>query len=264
MAALDIYKILSLLAALGILLSLIGNFVSLFWPSFLNAIFKICLLVVLLLIEFKQTPAFIKYMSFMYSFLGRGFFYIILAFITFNNYVINIVGGILILVPGIAYLVFHFIRRDQEPPYMAFSTYLDIVGGSTLPHSQSSMTHTPPTVMNQTYSTESNHYQGGYNAGSSGPNDIYGNPATSPVQNGQYEYAQKTLSEHHFSVCRLHTKQYLLGSVPSGKVLHGFQITRVDVSYVLCILPESYIIVYKQDSTIPERFFDLCRFFDLA
>jgi hypothetical protein len=76
---------------------------------------------------------------------------------------------------------------------MAFSTYLEIVGGSssTLPHSQSSMAHASPTAMNQTYSSEPNNYQGGYNT--SGTNDVYGNAVASSAQNGQYEYAQKTL-----------------------------------------------------------------------
>ncbi|KAI9251145.1 COPI associated protein-domain-containing protein [Helicostylum pulchrum] len=138
-----VYKSLSLVVIFGLLLSLIGDFVSsLYWTVIVNAIFKIFLIVALTLIEFRQSPGIVKPFSFMFYFFGRGTFYVILGFITLGRHVVSWVGGILIAVIGVVFIVFHCINNGKEPEYMSFFRYQRLTSG---------MSHDLPTATSNQY-----------------------------------------------------------------------------------------------------------------
>ncbi|KAI9362285.1 COPI associated protein-domain-containing protein [Pilaira anomala] len=136
-----VYKSLSVVAIFGLVLSLIGDFIiSLYWTNVINAIFKILLIVALALIEFRQSPGIVKPFSFMFYFLGRGVFYVILGFITLGGHVVAWVGGIIIVAIGIVFIVFHFTNNGKEPEYMSFYRFQRLTSG---------MSHDLPTTANQ-------------------------------------------------------------------------------------------------------------------
>ncbi|KAI7873230.1 uncharacterized protein EV154DRAFT_101182 [Mucor mucedo] len=115
-----IYKGLSVLAIFGLILSLIGDFLlSLYWASIVSAIFKIFLVASLFLLEFRQSPASVKPFSFMFYFLGRGVFYIIVSW----------AGGAIIIVVGAVFVGLHFANNGQEPEYMSFKRFQRLTSG---------------------------------------------------------------------------------------------------------------------------------------
>ncbi|KAI9279271.1 COPI associated protein-domain-containing protein [Sporodiniella umbellata] len=140
MASFDVYKGLNCLAIIGLVLSFISDFFFPIWSFILNGIFKIFLLGVLIALEVSQRPAFVKYWSFMYTFLGRAIFYILLAFIIIQPMILSLVGSIIILLIGIVYLALSF-TSVEEPDHMSYATYQSIVVRGNTPVIGSQQTH---------------------------------------------------------------------------------------------------------------------------
>ncbi|EPE28349.1 hypothetical protein GLAREA_09469 [Glarea lozoyensis ATCC 20868] len=71
-----------------------------------------------LLLEFQIPPQLSRYASFLFSFLGRGIFYIFCGSILIGDGTINnIIGGAIALV-GVAYAVLEFIPSIEPPQNM--------------------------------------------------------------------------------------------------------------------------------------------------
>ncbi|RCH85515.1 hypothetical protein CU098_007974 [Rhizopus stolonifer] len=133
------YTILNVLAILCIILSLVGNFMTyFFWNFILIGIFKIILVVLLLAVEFMQTPALIKPFSFMFYFLGRGLCNF--GFLTMGIDILSIIAGFILVLLGIIYIGIHFASRNKEPESMSFVRYQRLTSG---------MSHELPTAANR-------------------------------------------------------------------------------------------------------------------
>lgn len=137
-----LYMGLSVVAILGLVLSLIGNFLWFYWASIIIGIFKVFLVVILIFVEFRQSPGLVKPFSFMFYFLGRGIFYVILGFITMGVTILSLVGGVVIILVGVVYIILHFAKNGHEPEYMSFARYQRLTSG---------ITHDLPTSAAPTY-----------------------------------------------------------------------------------------------------------------
>jgi len=70
------------------------------------------------LLEFQIPPQVSRYASFMFSFVGRGLFYLFIGSIVLGNaWYKNLAGGLVMLV-GIGYVVFEFIPSIEPPANM--------------------------------------------------------------------------------------------------------------------------------------------------
>ncbi|KAI9478734.1 MAG: COPI associated protein-domain-containing protein [Benjaminiella poitrasii] len=124
------YRIINCLPILCVLLSLIGNFFTyFFWTFILNGVFKLILFICLILVEFSQAPAVVKPFSFMFYFFGRGAFYFFLGFITMGIDLLSVIGSFIIIAVGILYLILHFTMKNEEPEFMSFTKYQRLTSG---------------------------------------------------------------------------------------------------------------------------------------
>lgn len=68
--------------------------------------------------EFQIPPQVARYASFMFSFIGRGVFYIFVGGLCFSDNILKyLVGGVIILV-GIAYVVLEYVPSIEPPANM--------------------------------------------------------------------------------------------------------------------------------------------------
>jgi len=70
------------------------------------------------LLEFQIPPQVSRYGSFLFSFIGRGAFYIFAGSILLENHIINIVFGTIIGIIGVAYVVLEFVPSIEPPQNM--------------------------------------------------------------------------------------------------------------------------------------------------
>ncbi|KAL2761187.1 hypothetical protein ACRALDRAFT_1090589 [Sodiomyces alcalophilus JCM 7366] len=67
------------------------------------------------LLEFQIPPQVSRYASFLFSFLGRGIFYIFIGSIILGDNVFRIIAGSIISVVGVSYAIIEFIPQIEPP-----------------------------------------------------------------------------------------------------------------------------------------------------
>ncbi|KAL3427385.1 Golgi apparatus membrane protein tvp15 [Phlyctema vagabunda] len=70
------------------------------------------------LLEFQIPPQVSRYASFLFSFLGRGVFYIFVGSILLHNAVLPIIAGTIIGAVGVTYVVLEFTPSIEPPQNM--------------------------------------------------------------------------------------------------------------------------------------------------
>ncbi|KAI2606834.1 COPI associated [Hypoxylon fragiforme] len=70
------------------------------------------------LLEFQIPPQVSRYASFMFSFLGRGIFYVFIGSILLNNGVLRIIAGSIVGLVGLAYVALEFVPSVEPPANM--------------------------------------------------------------------------------------------------------------------------------------------------
>lgn len=70
------------------------------------------------LLEFQIPPQISRYASFLFSFIGRGAFYIFVGSILLQNHIMNIIFGTLIGIIGVSYVILEFIPSIEPPQNM--------------------------------------------------------------------------------------------------------------------------------------------------
>jgi len=70
------------------------------------------------LLEFQIPPQLSRYASFLFSFIGRGVFYIFVGSILFDEHIVNDIFGIVIALVGVAYIVLEFVPSIEPPQNM--------------------------------------------------------------------------------------------------------------------------------------------------
>ncbi|CAO3688814.1 unnamed protein product [Umbelopsis ramanniana] len=79
--------------------------------------------------EFRLPAMAAQHVSFMFSFFGRGIFYIFIGCIMLNYYAVAIASGVIVAVVGVAFVVLQFVPRVEPPPNMRRKAYDDTMQG---------------------------------------------------------------------------------------------------------------------------------------
>lgn len=93
------------------------------FPKFITGVYVILFGAATLLFEFRLPPKVTQYTSFMFSFFGRGMFYIFVGCIVLNPGLPPILAGTIILFVGVAYLFFEFYPVIEAPSNMRKEAY---------------------------------------------------------------------------------------------------------------------------------------------
>lgn len=70
------------------------------------------------LLEFQIPPQVSRYASFLFSFIGRGAFYIFVGSILLDGHVLRIIAGSIVGLIGVCYAVLEFIPSIEPPANM--------------------------------------------------------------------------------------------------------------------------------------------------
>ncbi|KAI8378662.1 COPI associated protein-domain-containing protein [Choanephora cucurbitarum] len=110
----------------GVMTCFAGGF-----PNFIQGIFVILFGIMTALFEFRLPAIVSQYASFMFSFMGRGLFYLFIGCITLNYGALAIASGVIVAASGIAYVVLHFLKSIEAPSNMQKRAFEEAVGYST-------------------------------------------------------------------------------------------------------------------------------------
>ncbi|KAI8338541.1 COPI associated protein-domain-containing protein [Chlamydoabsidia padenii] len=97
----------------GVVTILTGGF-----PQFIRGIYCILFGVMVFLFEFRLPSVVSQYVSFMFSFFGRGVFYIFIGCILLNYLPLGIASGVIVAVAGVAFVILQFIGSIEPPSNM--------------------------------------------------------------------------------------------------------------------------------------------------
>ncbi|KAG0748791.1 hypothetical protein G6F33_004135 [Rhizopus arrhizus] len=103
----NLFRVANIIAASLMFAGGIGKCINGGFSKFIVGIFIIFFGLITGAFEFVLPPAIIQYASFMFSFMGRALFYIFIGFITLDDGALSITCGVIIIVVGIAYVLFH-------------------------------------------------------------------------------------------------------------------------------------------------------------
>ncbi|KAI5868422.1 COPI associated [Durotheca rogersii] len=114
----DSFRIVNLAVGVMMVLGGISQFFNLSLQSVIIGTYVIIFGAAVALLEFQIPPQVARYASFMFSFIGRGIFYIFVGSILINNHVLRIIAGSTIGITGIGYVVLEFIPSIEPPSNM--------------------------------------------------------------------------------------------------------------------------------------------------
>ncbi|OAA61859.1 Golgi apparatus membrane protein TVP15 [Niveomyces insectorum RCEF 264] len=114
----NIFRIVNL--AVGVIMVLGG--VSQFFPIGFQSVVIGCYVILFglatVLLEFQVPPQVSRYASFLFSFIGRGIFYIFIGSILLHDHTLRIVAGSIVGIIGVAYCVLEFVPAIEPPANM--------------------------------------------------------------------------------------------------------------------------------------------------
>ncbi|KAF1821688.1 COPI associated [Dissoconium aciculare CBS 342.82] len=114
----DIFRIVNLATGVFMLLGGISQFFPAGIKGIIVGIFLIIFGSATALLEFQIPPQTARYASFMFSFLGRGAFYLFIGAIAIGEKWYNIVPGSLTALVGLAYIALEFVPQIEPPANM--------------------------------------------------------------------------------------------------------------------------------------------------
>ncbi|ETS83797.1 hypothetical protein PFICI_05673 [Pestalotiopsis fici W106-1] len=88
------------------------------FQSFIIGVYVILFGAAIGLLEFQIPPQVSRYASFLFSFIGRGIFYIFMGSILLGGGVLRIIAGSLVGLIGVGYAVLEFIPSIEPPANM--------------------------------------------------------------------------------------------------------------------------------------------------
>ncbi|PWW77654.1 COPI associated [Tuber magnatum] len=115
------------LVNLGVGVIMVLGGISQFFPMGLQSIIVGCYVIVfglvISLLEFQIPPQTSRYASFLFSFLGRGVFYIFVGSILIHGGVLRIIAGSIIGLVGALYVGLEFVPSIEPPENMRSSEW---------------------------------------------------------------------------------------------------------------------------------------------
>ncbi|EMF09178.1 COPI associated [Sphaerulina musiva SO2202] len=115
----DIFRIVNLVVGVLMILGGIGQF----WPSFsvqaiIIAVYLWIFGLATAALEFQIPPQVARYASFMFSFIGRGIFYVFMGCIVMGDKWWKYLDGALVVLVGIGYIALEFVPSIEPPANM--------------------------------------------------------------------------------------------------------------------------------------------------
>ncbi|KAL7627679.1 hypothetical protein AAE478_001873 [Parahypoxylon ruwenzoriense] len=114
----DSFRIVNLAVGVIMILGGISQFFNLGFQSIIVGAYVLVFGAAVALLEFQIPPQVSRYASFMFSFIGRGIFYIFVGSILLNNGVLRIIAGSIVGVVGVAYVALEFVPSIEPPANM--------------------------------------------------------------------------------------------------------------------------------------------------
>ncbi|GAB1319099.1 Golgi apparatus membrane protein TVP15 [Madurella fahalii] len=109
----DTFRIVNLAVAVIMILGGISQFFPLHFQSSVIGVY-----VIIFGLEFQIPRQVSRYASFLFSFLGRGVFYIFVGCLLLHDHVLRIIAGSIVGVIGVAYVALEFIPSIEPPANM--------------------------------------------------------------------------------------------------------------------------------------------------
>ncbi|KAF2459057.1 Golgi apparatus membrane protein TVP15 [Lineolata rhizophorae] len=114
----DIFRMVNLAVGVFMVLGGIGQFFPASFPSIILGCYVIIFGLCTALLEFQIPPQVAKYANFMFSFIGRGIFYIFIGSIILSSSWWRAVAGAVIGISGIAYVALEYVPSIEPPANM--------------------------------------------------------------------------------------------------------------------------------------------------
>ncbi|KAI0899820.1 COPI associated [Annulohypoxylon nitens] len=114
----DSFRIVNLAVGVIMVLGGISQFFNASFQSIIIGAYVLLFGLGVALLEFQIPPQVSRYASFMFSFLGRGIFYVFVGSILLNNGVLRIIAGSIVGVVGLAYAALEFVPSVEPPANM--------------------------------------------------------------------------------------------------------------------------------------------------
>ncbi|KAI0889058.1 COPI associated [Annulohypoxylon maeteangense] len=114
----DSFRIVNLAVGVIMVLGGISQFFNASFQSIIIGAYVLIFGLGVALLEFQIPPQVSRYASFMFSFIGRGIFYVFVGSILLNNGVLRIIAGSIVGAVGLAYTALEFVPSVQPPANM--------------------------------------------------------------------------------------------------------------------------------------------------
>ncbi|ORY84427.1 Golgi apparatus membrane protein TVP15 [Protomyces lactucae-debilis] len=110
-----VFKGANLGASMIMLLGGLSQFFTGGFKLFIISGYIMAFAVITAALEFTTHPIVVKYCSFLFSFLGRGLFYIFVGGLTLNQSALSIIAASLLILLGIVYIGMEFSPQIERP-----------------------------------------------------------------------------------------------------------------------------------------------------
>ncbi|KAF2180027.1 COPI associated [Zopfia rhizophila CBS 207.26] len=114
----DIFRMVNFAVAVFMILGGVAQFFNLNFDDIILGVYVILFGLATALLEFQIPQQVARYASFMFSFIGRGIFYIFIGSVIVGDKWYRIVPGTLVGIIGIAYVVLEYIPSIEPPANM--------------------------------------------------------------------------------------------------------------------------------------------------
>jgi len=114
----DSFRIVNLVVAVIMVLGGISQFFPINFQSVIVGVYVMIFGLATGLLEFQIPPQVSRYASFLFSFIGRGIFYIFVGSILLHDGVLRIIAGSIVGLVGVAYVALEFIPSIEPPANM--------------------------------------------------------------------------------------------------------------------------------------------------
>ncbi|ATZ55871.1 Bctvp15 [Botrytis cinerea B05.10] len=114
----DAFRLVNLAVGVFMVLGGISQFFPLGFQSIIIGCYVIIFGICTALLEFQIPPQVSRYASFLFSFVGRGIFYVFVGSILLHDHVLRIIAGSLIGIIGLIYIGLEFVPSIEPPANM--------------------------------------------------------------------------------------------------------------------------------------------------
>ncbi|ROT39444.1 COPI associated [Sodiomyces alkalinus F11] len=111
----DAFRIVNLVTATIMVLGGISQFFHHGFQGVIIGVYVVVFGLCTALLEFQIPPQVSRYASFLFSFLGRGIFYIFIGSIILSDNIFRIIAGSIIGIIGVTYAVLEFVPQVEPP-----------------------------------------------------------------------------------------------------------------------------------------------------